>query len=235
VRFTGTGQFFGPGDFSRSNVLGTITEEGSDQAMAFNASALYRPSGSKLSVGGSVRRNPEFEYQQEATFGVASVFPPPGTRISRHRVTFKVPDVYSVGAAVRPTDSLLVSFQYDRVLYSQLSKDLQNVNTGIDVPAPVPELTVPDINQARLGLEYALVRGTQVTSFRFGTSYEPAHQMTLKPSAINVEYETLYPAGNGQWHLASGIGVVFQDVQIDAAVSISSRSRIVSVSAVYKF
>jgi long-subunit fatty acid transport protein len=155
-------------------------------------------------------------------------------------VPFKVPDVYSVGTAFRATDRFLLSAQYDLVRYSQLSRNLLDVNgdDGSEAHQAVThDLKVPDSNQFRFGSEYAFVGGTRVTSLRIGTAYESAHQMTYTQSTPTnfTRLAVLYPPTSGQWHVTPGAGVAFEKFQVDGAVDVSSRIVTISVSAVYRF
>ncbi len=243
VNFTGRGQTFGPANFDASNTISTIVETGEDHGAAFNIGALYRAPGSKWSAGGAVRRNPEFTYRSTSTWGPAHPFAPArGTLVAPaiDDVAFKVPDVYSIGGAFHASDQFLVTAQYDRVQFSQLTRNFRDVNgenEGEGHLAAVTGLKAPDSNQTRFGMEYALVRGTRVTSFRVGTGYESAHHITYKQTTPNVitRFQVLYPETEGQWHITPGGGVAFRKFQIDAAVDLSSRTKTVSASTVFRF
>ena len=242
VRYTGVNQVYGPVNFAESSRLGDILESGDDHGEAFNFGALYRPAGNKWSVGGALRLNPEFQYGEGSIWGPAHPDPSfPGTPIVPPiTVAFKVPDVYSIGAAFHATAGLLLTAQYDRVQFSQLSRDLQDVNGpdgGEAHRAVVQGLKFPDSNQARFGSEYALVRGSRVTSFRIGTAYESAHRMAYTQTTPTrfTRLEVLYPPGEGQWHVTPGFGLAFPRFQIDSAVDLSSRTRTFSLSTVVRF
>jgi long-subunit fatty acid transport protein len=241
--FTGLGQAYGPVNFAESNVVADIVETGEDKGVAFNFGALVRPAGKKWSAGGSVRINPEFQYRSASTWGDAQpvvsargqlIFP------AIEDVAFKVPDVYSVGGAYRPTDRFLFAAQYDRVQFSQLSRNLRDVNGedgGEAHQAVITGLKNPDSNQMRFGTEYASVRGMRVLSLRLGTAYESAHTMfyTQTTPTRFARLEALYRPDAGQWHVTPGFGIAVPKVQFDAGVDLSRRTRTVSLSAVYRF
>lgn len=234
--FTGAGQLYGPTDFSAGNTWATIVESGEDQGVAFNVGALYRRPDNRWSAGAAIRRNPAFQYSERAAWGPKGplVGQPQGTEISTHTVEFKVPDVYSAGASFRATDRFLVTGQIDQVLFSQLSRNLKNVNSNT---LPPPDgLEVANATITRFGAEYALVTGGRVVSFRMGTAHEPEHQLAYSlPDSVNLLAAVTYPEGKTQWHVTPGVGVAFGNIQFDAAVDRSPRVTTISVSAVYRF
>jgi long-chain fatty acid transport protein len=244
VAFTGAGQTFGAASFVDSNRLGDIVETGTDHGAAFNFGVLFRPTGEKWSAGGAVRLNPEFHYQEASRWGPAQPDPAArGTLIAPPiTVAFKVPDVYSIGGSFRATDVFLVAAQFDRVRFSQLSRDLQDVNgtTGGEAHlAVIQGLRLPDSNQIRFGTEYALVRANRVVSLRAGTAYESGHQMTYTQTTPTdfARLDVLYPPNPpGQWHVTAGVGLAFAtSFQVDAGVDVSKRTPTISVSSVYRF
>jgi long-chain fatty acid transport protein len=230
----GLGQPYGPANFADTNAYYNLDETGDDKALAFNVGALYRPVAGRWSAGFSLRRNAEFDYTNIYDYGIGHPFTggrrvPVGDPMS---VLFKVPDVYSGGAAYRHSDNLTISTQYDRVLFSQLSRNMKDINTR----QPIVNLTlvVPDSNQVRVGLEYSRQRRSSLITARFGVAYESTHEMysTLE----NATLELLFPRDQpGQWHFTPGAGLAFTKFQIDAAADLSERTRTFSASIVRRF
>lgn len=240
-RYTGFGQAYGPANLAVSNSEGLIEENGKDKGMAVNVGAIYRSQASRWNVGGAIRLNPKFNYTTASRFGDGHPFFPGVQLNPPQTATFNVPDVYSIGAAWRLQEQWIVSAQFDRVLFSQLSDEFTDVNgtTGGESHTAVIEgLKYPDSNQPRLGTEYVWLRSGQAISFRMGTAYESPHQLTFTQvtPTRQTQLEVLYPKQTkGQWHVTPGLGLAVDSFQIDAAVDLSPRTRTVSVSAVYRF
>ena len=244
--FTGVGQRFGPADLSASNALFTLTQVGSDQAVAVNIGGLYR--GERVSVGAAFRQGPEFKYSTKDVAGPASPRAggfAVGQVVDEENGIFAVPDVYAVGVAFHSPGALQLSIEYDRVEYSQLSK--QNVEVlGIEESNPVlgptigklitENLTFPDSNQLRAGAEYFWARPTNTILFRLGAWLDPDHRLRFESDdPLVLRLPVLYRPGSNNVHLAPGAGIAFRSFQIDAAVDISKQIRTVAVSTVYRF
>jgi long-subunit fatty acid transport protein len=240
---TAVGLGFGPPDFSESGRQARVTELGDDIGLGLNFGALYRPPTGKWAVGAAFRLAPKFEYDAEARWGpVQDRFAGPpsnGDLLDSDHVEFKFPDTYSFGLSYRPGDRLLFAGQYDRVQYSQLSENTQDVfATAEPVKTEFTEgLSHPDSNQVRFGTEYVVSIAPHVVSLRMGVAFESDHQMryTQVGSVRYPRLEILYPAGEDQWHFTPGLGVAFEKFQIDGAFDVADLSRTLSVSAVYRF
>ncbi len=176
-----------------------------------------------------------------STWGAGHPFFPGEPIYPDQEGTFNVPDVYSIGGAYRATDRWLVSVQYDRVLFSQLSDEMTDINGTTEGPghtAILMDLNYPDSNQTRFGTEYAMVSGDRVMSFRAGGAYVTPHRLTYEPSSTyyDAQLDLLYSEEtDGQWHIAPGFGLAYPKFQVDAAYDISKRSQTFSLSAVYRF
>ena len=242
-QFTGTGLAYGPPDFSEAGRQGSVTEFGDDTGVGVNFGILYRPTKAKWAAGGSVRLGPRFDYDAEARWGpVVDRFPGPpvnGDPLDSDHVEFKVPDTYSFGLSYRPSDRLLFAGQYDRVQYSQLSQNVQDVfaNVGQVLTETTQGLSNPDSNQVRFGTEYAVAIAPHVVSLRMGVAYVSDHKMhyTQVGSTRYPRLEVLYQPGEDQWHFTPGAGIAFPKFQIDGAFDFSDLSKTLSLSAVYRF
>ena len=243
VLYTAVGQAYGPADFSDSNVLGRIFEQGDDSGLSANAGVLIKPAAAKWSVGASFRLGAEFSYEARNVAGPrwlpANEI---GQVIDQETVTFKVPDTYSVGATYRPVDRFMLTAQDDRVQFSQMSEDIKEV-FGIDQSNPpaaeaIEEgLRFPDSNQFRVGVEYVVPSGERIYALRIGTAYETEHRMRYErdePPRF-ARLEVLFHPGDDQFHFAPGFGVAFPRFQIDGAYDFSELSQTLSISAVYRF
>jgi hypothetical protein len=115
-----------------------------------------------------------------------------------------------------------VSFQWDRVEYSDIPASLD-----------VDDATIDDANELHLGAEYVFLGSTPIIAMRLGVWREPDHQMRTTTNDPFVR--ALLPRGKDQMHYAAGLGVAMQRFQIDLAADFSDRVNTVSLSAIYTF
>jgi long-chain fatty acid transport protein len=251
--YTGAGQRFGPPDYSVGNLNIDEVETGSDNAAAFTVGALYREQNGKWSVGGAIRKGPRFLYESVAhagqgapKIGVYQV----GELVDQEDVEFNVPDVYAIGGSFRPTDTIVVTAEYDRVLYSQLSEHNAEVYGIEEAPFALNKqigqliregLKFPDANQVRFGAEYSIVRSAHTVMLRLGGWYDPDHRMafdtSIPPEQLDLvkRLPVLFRPGPNQVHVAPGIGFAFRSFQVDGAADFSDRINSFSVSTVWHF
>ena len=240
---TAVGLGFGPPDFSESGRQTRVTELGDDIGLGLNFGALYRPpvaSGPSEPQSVWPRSSNTMRKRVGVLFRTAS-------RVLRAMVTSSTPITSNSSSQTpirsvclyRPSDRLLFAGQYDRVQYSQLSENTQDVFASAEpVTTEFTEgLSHPDSNQVRFGTEYALAIAPHVVSLRMGVAFVSDHQMryTQVGSVRYQRLEILYPAGEDQWHFTPGLGVAFEKFQIDGAFDVADLSRTLSVSVVYRF
>jgi long-subunit fatty acid transport protein len=245
--FTGSGLRFGSADFSESNVLFDIRESGDDTKAGVNAGLLYRQR--RWGLGAAIRQAPSFDYAAESVVGPAGARLPAFYRVGQvldtEDVRFGMPDTYAVGASVRPVDQWLITTEYNRVQYSQLSDRIAEV-FGIEendvargpliADAIRDNLKFPDANQVRVGTEYAFVGAAATVFLRLGAWIDPDHRMRFEaPNRDFGRLEVLFRPGSDEVHVAPGIGFATPRFQIDGAFDVSERVNTVSVSAVYRF
>ncbi|HEY6322904.1 MAG TPA: hypothetical protein VJA16_15240 [Thermoanaerobaculia bacterium] len=156
---------------------------------------------------------------------------------------FKVPDVYSTGLGYQATSKLLISFEYDLVLYSQLSAELVPLAAS-DSAKPLTAATdghlfsIRDGSEFHLGGEYRF-QLTEENAFlvRVGTWREPDHTLRYDGPdpilAIRFGTETSRKA---LYHGSLGAGLAFgKRFQVDAGADFSSRLKTYALSGVYRF
>jgi len=253
--FTGVGQYYGPPDFSSQNAYTITTEEGDDTTAAVSAGLLWKAGNGKVSAGFAYRQGPTFSYASKSVFGPgihrAGDFAKEGDVADTEEITYAVPNVISAGAAVRPRDNLLLSFEYDRVQYSRLSENTAEIYGVEESPFPGEKekgalirnsLFFDDENQIRGGVEYAIVTSSATLAVRFGLWHDPDHRMqfdrdnlTQQQRASIARTDVRYQPGENAVHYTPGFGVAFQRFQIDAAVDLSDPVKTVSFSTVVRF
>jgi hypothetical protein len=192
-----------------------------DTDLTLTGGFLWRLS-ENWSMGGVYRQGLEVGIGVEATAGEAGD-PPGGVLLRVSGVPLKLPDTYGLGLAYRAPDGrLAVSFQWDRVEYSDIPASLD-----------VDDATIDDANELHLGAEYVFLGSTPIIAMRLGVWREPDHQMRTTTNDPFVR--ALLPRGKDQMHYAAGLGVAMQRFQIDLAADFSDRVNTVSLSAIYTF
>jgi long-chain fatty acid transport protein len=253
--FVDSGEYFGPANFTGPNEFFHVTEAGTDWNVGFNVGTLYR--ANKWSAGGAYRFGPKFHYKAQTivpTTFVPAAFDPTdtgapfysqfkGQLFDEENETFDLPDTLALGFAVRPRENFVVSFEYDRVWYSQISDNNAEV-FGLEERAGAAGIVVanqirnslffPDVNQIRGGGEYIMVRQGPDIALRLGGWYDPDHRMRFEGDA-DPRISVLFRPGSDEFHIAPGFGLTFDRFQVDAALDISQRINTFSVSSVYRF
>ena len=195
-----------------------------DSTWAIAGGFLWKPSPS-WRVGSVYRQGFESTISTEVTAGPASNFGvPPGTIIfEAAAIPLEFPDILGVGFAYRsPDERLTVSFQWDRIEYSDIPRSL-----GLD------DSTIDDANELHLGAEYVFLDATPVWAVRLGTWLDPDHQM--RSTADEPFVRALQPAGDNEIHFAAGVGVAMERFQIDLALDYSDPVKTASLSAIFNF
>jgi long-subunit fatty acid transport protein len=223
-------------DYSPELLRDVITQDGDDGAFGFNLGLLWQPNEA-WSVGAVYRKGPEFDYDfRWRRLDVGSEF--------SGSTDFVVPDVWGVGVAYRPSDAWRVSLDLAHVTYSDHVEHViaQSFDGDIDY------LRLHDTTEVRLGAEFTDVEAAHPYSLRFGVWHEPDHQMYyggeiyqytgvgLTPLQNEANsHAAMFVRADDSWHWTAGYGVVFSKLQLDAAIDLSDRADVASVSMVFFF
>ena len=242
-------QFFtNPGELLNGQV-----QNGSDSDVAFNLGARF-VFNDQWSAALAFRRGAEFSYDASAVATAQIVDNGDGTSTavaitptllaSLKDVKMKVPDVYGAGLSWRPNDAWRVNFDIDRVMYSQVTRDMQSV-FGFG-PSSLARLTIPNGNEYHVGAEYTFAQMSAPVSLRAGVWRDPAHSIRYRGDpATDPDFATnvnvvasavVFSAGKGsQTHYAFGGGVAFKQFQLDFGADFSDLVDTYSISAVWRF
>ena len=169
--------------------------------------------------------------------------------------TFKVPDDVAFGLAAMPVPGLVVALELQRVFYSQMSDGFVPVfayRSGTTRTIPWGE--VDDGWVPRAGVEWTLPLKAGDLSVRAGWYREPAHGLVIRlyPDAnadrrpdcacaaaispYSEAFSTTYDGGRADDHVSFGLGTTLaRKLSLDLAVDIGSASRVVALSAFYRF
>jgi long-chain fatty acid transport protein len=240
------GGFFGPADLLGDNQYNIQTQRGDGTAWGVNFGVLWKINP-LWSVGAAYRHGPDFDIQaryvngpKRTAAGQSDSFTPCTPSQTRDCLggqgILHVPDVYGVGVAWATAEGKTkLTLDYDRVQYSQLVKDLINILVRERSDFKSSNYQVSDGNEIHVGFENILGIGSQlVATLRLGGWYDPAHKVEYV--GTDPTLRTRFRPGDDQIHGAAGVGIVIREnLQVDAAIDIASRSRTASLSFVKFF
>lgn len=236
-------------------LLNEQTQSGSDSDFGVNLGARFA-FNEQWSLGLAYRQGPKFQYHANATIVGDSQETPDGTMAVAiapilleqfDKVRFKVPDVYSVGLAWRPTDAWRIDFDIDRVMYSQVTDNITSL-FGFQ-PATLSRLAIPNGTEYHLGAEYTFAQMANPVSIRAGFWHDPRHSLAYQGNPLtdpgydpsqnlfgSLALAAVYGVSSGsQSHGAIGAGMAFKQFQIDFGADFSNLVDTYSISAVWRF
>lgn len=182
-----------------------------DRDLTLSAGMLWNPSEG-FSAGAFVRRGARFEGR-----GSFTERPHPGGPASTREtsVTFAMPDVLGAGGACRLAGGrVTLAAEIDRVGYDGLVR----AATGSSLDGLSRQYR--NSWEYRLGVEYALLAWRPVVALRAGGWMETASNQRRLQQAT---------------HLAFGIGIAGEHVQVDLAADLTATTDTGSLSLIYSF
>jgi hypothetical protein len=221
----GPGGRFGVPNYSDSNIRNYVTQKGDDTTFGFNFGFLYRATDS-LSLGAVYRQGPKFDYTSTAH----RVSPAGANEVVE--TSLHVPDVIGIGLAYRLSDRATLSFDYDRVRYSQLTEDMADAfgNPALDAN----QYVVDDGNELHLGFEYLFLTPKVIIPVRLGAWQDPDHKIRYEGQF--PEERAYFRGGDDQVHYTAGVGVaVGTPFELNLAYDHSDSVKTASLSAVIRF
>lgn len=235
-RLTDTPQlFWGPPNYSAANISAVERADGDDRDVGFNIGALWKAS-QYVAVGAVYRQGPRFEV---ATVYDERDLAPAG--ITLNSTVFHVPDVYGVGLAVHPTQEMTITFDYDRVQFSQFAE-----NT-FDLRLEGVRYAADDSDQFRAGVQYNIPIGPSVVAIRGGYWRDPDHRVRavgvegnpqddFERAAQRAVNRLFFAPGDDVNHYTGGLGLsVGEHFQLDGAFDYAETVTTISASAVVRF
>lgn len=219
LRFTNTGETFDYADIDGDLYTQREQIDDDNRKVTFNAGILVNPNG-KISAGVFYKQGGKFDLTrvvQEVSSG-----PNFGSDLSSgptpEDVRYEVPDAFSGGIALRPTDRWVVSGEVTWVKYSVLSPTAEDLADNPDTLE-----AIEDGIEVHLGTEYTFLSGQTPFSVRAGVFTDPDHDGQKLLDAKQV-------------HGTFGAGFVLGGrFQVDFAANFAKRVREGLVSFVYRF
>jgi long-subunit fatty acid transport protein len=220
--------FYEASGFSPDRLDTTYSHEAQDSGVSFHGGFLWRATP-RWSVGGYFRQGPRLTLRVIETTGPAEEEVPPGTIDLDETSPLRLPDVYGLGAAFRSAGGAwTASVEWSRVRYSSITE-------GLDVDVLDPrQVELSDGDELHLGFEHVFVRSKPVVALRLGGWLDPAHRVIAGPNADEFE-RAVFQAGDDEVHVAGGLGLALDKLQVDLAVDVSDLAELVSLSLVYRF
>jgi long-subunit fatty acid transport protein len=203
------------------------TLSGSDRNLGFSAGILWKISP-LWSLGGRYREGPVVHPSGHVRVGSILDLPPefpPGSEYDFDvEEDFEFPDNYGVGVGYRSADGrLTIGFEWDRVTYSDAFDNLDEDDQVMD-----------DADQLHLGGEWVFLETKPLLAIRAGVWHDPDHQPRANENADDHTRALLRP-GEDQLHYALGVGLAFENFQVDGALDFSDTVNTASLSVIYSF
>ena len=226
-QFETTG-FFGPPNFARETAR--ATQDVDDIGFGGSVGLLWTINP-KVRAGAVFATGPDFDFDitQRAS---------PTSPDELSSGTFRVPNRFSLGLVVRPTDAVAITTEYTRVQYASLVDDF--VTSQARANGRQDQFFIENGNELHAGVEYVFVTVPKTPAIRFGAWYDPDHSVQFRASSANDSFDErlgiALSQGEAVVHYTFGAGVsVSQRLEINGAGDITSRSRVFSASAVVRF
>jgi len=224
----------------------SVNSNSSDIKYSINFGLKFEPHPD-FSFGAVFRSGPRFDIANT----IKDVTQSSGGTVIRQadqNLVFKVPDVYSLGAAYRPLDNLTLSLDLVRVQYSDLiggfDRNLNDDDIGVSISEfpysgfvdsdGIEDLVLEDVTEVHFGIEYYMITKEWAIPLRAGFYTDPSH--VVYTTVENEALKRLFPRGSDELHGTFGFGFVLQNkIQIDTAVNFSRNVSEFLLSAVFRF
>ena len=207
---------------------------GDDEDFTFNLGVLFNPNGA---VSGALVYKDGGSYDIDTALNYINIFNCNGAANCNIPATnavvpifsandkIELPDIFTIGVAARPTDTLLLSLQIDRIDYDNLPEA-----AGSSLIFGIP------VQTEDIGSEVSVHGGVEKTIL-FESPILGMSQLAVRAGAFNDRDHDGYPQIDTiDTHWTLGVGTVFFDrLQVDAAAEFSDKIDTIVFSGVYRF
>jgi len=227
--------FFAAPVFTTPNLIGAAEQTADANAYGFNIGGLFRlkeqpagGSGADLVLGVVYRHADGFDFA-----AYEGDYLRPVTRNG----SFDPPDTIAIGLSSHLTSSLMIAVDVARVGYSSLLDGYISAQTA-GTAGRAANFVIDDVTEVHAGVEYVLPVKLS-PSLRAGVWRDPNHSIVYH-SPANADNEdqrfaAYLPGASDQTHVTFGAGIALSPrYEINGGADISSRSRVVSLSAVVR-
>ncbi|HKY32582.1 MAG TPA: UPF0164 family protein [Candidatus Polarisedimenticolia bacterium] len=236
----------------------TETDE-RDTDVTLGAGLLWRMGG--VVIGGSYRQGGSFDLEEELLarnidpnlipgqiasrvfFNETGTFVTADNNTGHLGLSFRVPDVYSLGVSYRPTGSLLLAVDGSWIRYSMLLESFNarlNLLTVFFDPESEAAFTIDDVLNLHVGGEYRLpaIRQDLHLALRAGWHQDKDNRLrsNFEDGGIGLASNENFPGRESENHFALGLGLVKGNrFQLDIAADLSEPGTELVMSLTYMF
>jgi long-chain fatty acid transport protein len=176
--------------------------EGSGRSWALNAGLLYR--AEKFSVGFNWRSGFDLKFEGDLTLDTALIpgpLKPLFPTESPGETTFKFPHILGIGVSFTPTEKLLLSFDFHRIIWSRFDEYVVTFDDPRLDPLESPQ-NWTDSNLYRLGGQYTF---SPRFALRAGVLYDETPQPVESMDPLLPDADRVAFTGGFGWTLAKGV------------------------------
>lgn len=228
--------FFSAPTFTPATLRGAAEQTADARTTGLNLGGLFTliqgpmggSTGADLVLGVVYRRVGRFDFS-----AFEGDFLAPVTRDS----TFDPPDTFAIGLSSHLTPSLTVAVDVAHVRYSSLLDGYISAQTA-GQGARGRNFTIDDVTEIHAGVEYVFPSRLS-PALRVGAWRDPNHSIVYRapanPDVLDERFAAYLPGAGDLTHVTFGVGLALSPrYELNGGADISSRSRVLSVSAVLR-
>jgi hypothetical protein len=234
---TGTNvDFYGRPTFTAQTQTNHAEQHSDTTGIGFNVGGLFTVyESTNPDAAGPNTINVGVVYRKSASFDFEAFEGSISSPVQRNG-TFRTPDAFAIGAAVRITGNATAAMEVTWIGYESLADGYVSAQAGQVDPA---NFVIDDGIEFHAGFEYLFnVRG--FPTLRVGAWRDPDHAVQYavpaNPGVLDERFAAYLPARGAATHYTFGAGVsMSRQVEVNVGADLSDRTRQISASAVMRF